>query len=327
MKRITGLISSIFFSAITFGQNTPIEFLNAVPQPPSTLCNATMEQKKQFLDEIASFDTIYSVKMDEYQQGNEKFHEQHHDDETINALMKAGYSREDAKKMKNLDNMSEEQQEALANQVMMNQYNMTMGEAKKVADYDTESQRRWAKAQSTMMMADTEADPEKNTKKQLEIKSDLDLQQEIKWLQDKLIAGENKCLDKIRQIDIKADSAMSELNPQIEKLYKDLNNGGGNSKQVIDKIVSLRKNYCEKFTPDYLETVEGYKGYIAEHLQEYYELEELQTTLLERQVGMRNPDYKPGTAAMGRVGSYRSLIGDAFKYNLNTDWGAQFIGY
>jgi hypothetical protein len=30
---------------------------------------------------------------------------------------------------------------------------------------------------------------------------------------------------------------------------------------------------------------------------------------------------------MGRVGSYRSLIGDAFKYNLNTDWGAQFIGY
>jgi hypothetical protein len=241
--------------------------------------------------------------------------------------MKAGYSREEAEKMKNLDNLSEEQQEALANQVMMNQYNMSMGEAKKVADYDTASQRRWAKAQSTMMMADAQYDSEKNTKKQLEIKKDLDLQQEIKWLQDKLIAGENKYQDKMRQIDSKADSSMSKLNPLIEKLYKDLNDGNGNSNQIINQIIAIRKEYCEKFTPDYLETVEGFKGYIAEHMEEYSELEEMQVELSERQVGIRNPDFKPGAIAMGRVGSYRSLIGDAFKYNLNTDWGAQFIGY
>jgi hypothetical protein len=62
-------------------------------------------------------------------------------------------------------------------------------------------------------------------------------------------------------------------------------------------------------------------------MEEYSELEEMQVELSERQVGIRNPDFKPGAIAMGRVGSYRSLIGDAFKYNLNTDWGAQFIGY
>ena len=327
MKRITAIIPIFFLSSLIFGQNTPMEFLNAVPQPPSNLCNATMEQKMQFLDKIASFDTSYSAKMDEIQQGNEKFHKQHQDEEIINSLMKAGYSREEAEKMKNLDNLSEEQQEALANQVMMNQYNMSMGEAKKVADYDTASQRRWAKAQSTMMMADAQYDSEKNTKKQLEIKKDLDLQQEIKWLQDKLIAGENKYQDKMRQIDSKADSSMSKLNPLIEKLYKDLNDGNGNSNQIINQIIAIRKEYCEKFTPDYLETVEGFKGYIAEHMEEYSELEEMQVELSERQVGIRNPDFKPGAIAMGRVGRYRSLIGDAFKYNLNTDWGAQFIGY
>jgi hypothetical protein len=281
----------------------------------------------QFFDKIASFDTIFQIRMEEYSKKNEQFQEEHQDEATVNALIKAGYSREEAEKMKNLDNLSEEQQEALANQVMMNQYNMSMGEAKKVADYDTASQRRWAKAQSTMMMADAQYDSEKNTKKQLEIKKDLDLQQEIKWLQGKLIAGENKYQDIMRQIDSKADSAMSKLNPQIEKLYKDLNDGNGNSNQIINQIIAIRKEYCESFTPDYLETVEGFKVYIAENMEDYSELEKMQVELSERQVGIRNPDFKPGAIAMERVGSYRNLIGDAFKYNLNTVWGAQIIGY
>jgi hypothetical protein len=327
MKRISLFISIIIFSKISVGQTTSMEILNTVPQPPSNLCEATMEQKKQFLDEVARFDSIFRAKMDEDQQGNEQFHEQNKDEETVNALIKAGYSREDAEKMKNLENMSEEEQEALANQVMMNQYNMTMGEAKKVADYDTASQRRWLKAQSTMMMADAQYDSEKNTKKQLEIKSDLELQQEIKWLQDKLRAGENKYLEKIRQIDIDADSAKAELDPKIENLYKDLNDGGGNSQQVIEKIVSLRRIYCQTFTPDYLETVEGYKGYIVEHIQEYNRLEELQLKLTENQGMLRDPNYKPGKLTMGRVGGYSGMVAAAYKYNLNADWGAQFIGY
>jgi len=204
---------------------------------------------------------------------------------------------------------------------------MSMGEAQKVADYDTASQRRWAKAQSTMMMADAQADSENNTKKQLEIKSDLELQQEIKWLQDKLMAGENKYLEKIRQIDIDADSARAELDPKIEKLYKDLNDGRGNSQQVIDKIVSLRKNYCNKFTPDYLLTVEDYKGYIVGHFQEYNRLEELQLKLAENQGMLKDPNYKPVKYAMAKVGGYSGMVADAYKYNLNADWGAQFIGY
>lgn len=327
MNRINLFISIIIFSNLAVGQTTPMEFLYAVPQLPSNLCEATMEQKKQFLDEVARFDSIFRAKMDEDQQENEQFHEQNQDEETLNALIKAGYSREDAEKMKNLDNMSEEQQEALANQVMINQYNMSLGEAQKVADYDTASQRRWAKAQSTMMMADAQADSENNTKKQLEIKSDLELQQEIKWLQDKLMVGENKYLEKIRQIDIDADSARAELDPKIEKLYKDLNDGRGNSQQVIDKIVSLRKNYCIKFTPDYLLTVEDYKGYIVGHFQEYNRLEELQLKLAENQGMFKDPNYKPVKYAMAKVGGYSGMVADAYKYNLNADWGAQFIGY
>ena len=171
MKTFFALVLSSLLFSNTFGQNNPMEFLNAVPQPPYNPCGMSVEQKMQFFDKIAGFDTIYSAKMAEYQQGDDKFQEEHQDEETVNALMKAGYSRQDAEKMKNLDNMSEQEKTAMANQVMLNQYNMTLVEAQKVADYDTASQHRWAKAQSTMMMADAQADPEKNTKSNSKLKA------------------------------------------------------------------------------------------------------------------------------------------------------------
>jgi hypothetical protein len=305
-----------------------MEFLNAVPQPPYNPCKLSIEEKTQFFDQMARFDTIYQAKMDEYKEGgNDKYLEDHQDEATVNSLMKAGYSREDAEKMKDLDNMSEEEKLAMANKMMMSKYNMDLDEAKKVAKSDTAAQRRWVKAQSTMMMADAQADLEKNTTKQVEIKNDLELQQEIKMLNDKLRAGENKYQEKIREIDVKADSAMSVLRPELEKLQMDLQEGNGNSNQIIDKIISLRQQYCERFTPSYLETVEGFKGYITEHLKEYSNLEEMQMKSMERQTGMKNPDYKPGAGTMGIVGTYKNLVSNAFKYNLNADWGAQFIGY
>lgn len=328
MKQIFFLVVCTLLSAALLGQNTPMEFLNAVPQPPYDPCKLTITEKTQFLDQMARFDTIYQAKLDKYKEvGNDKYLEDHQEEAIVNTLMKAGYSREDAEKMKDPDNMSEEEKIALANQLMMSKYNMNMDDAKKVAKYDTAAQRRWVKAQSTMMMAETQINQEGSQKEQLEIKNDLELQQKMKWLQDKLRAGENKYLEKLREIGVEANSAMSELNPKLEKLQKDLAEGNGNSRQIIDQIVSLRTKYCESFTPNYLETVEGFKGYIAEHMQEYFELEEMQVKSMETQTGTKNPDYVQGAGPMGIVGSYMHLVSEAFKYNLNAEWGAQFVGY
>ena len=328
MKKLFFLAICTFVYAVSFAQTTPMEFLNAVPQPPTNLlCGAGIDEKQRFNEYFAHFDSLYQAKIDEFKAGNNnKYIEEHQDEAVVNSFMKAGYSREDAEKMKN-PNLSEQEKIAIANRMMMSKYNMDIDEAKKVAKSDTAAQRRWVKAQSTTMMADAQLNPEGNQKKQLDIKNDLDLQQEMKWLQDKLRAGENKYLEKIREIDVEADSAMSELRPKLEKLQKDLEEGNGSSHQIIDQIVSLRQRYCERFTPTYLETVEGYKGYIAEHMQEYYQLEDMQVKSMERQTGMKNPNYKPGAGPMGMVGSYRSMVGSAFKYNMNADWGAQFIGY
>jgi len=320
------LIGLVIFSG-AYAQKTAQEFLNMVPKPPSNVCGATMEEKQKYMDELARFDTLYRQKLESQKEASEKFEQEHQDEMTVNALVKAGYSREDAEKMKNLDNMSDEEKTALANQVMLNQYNMDMDEAEKVSKYDSVTLNRWGKAQSTIYMTNAQLDPEGNEKKQQDIKEDLELQKEIIYLTDKLKAGENKYLEQIRELDIKADSARVKMKPELDRLYEKLNSGSGHADQIIESIKLLRQNFCGEFTPSYLDIAEAYKGYIVEHWQEYYRWEELQMEITERQVGMHDPNYKPGVIAMGKVGSYYSMVSDAFKYDQNLDWGNQFIGY
>jgi len=327
MKKTFLLIVSLTLLASAFGQLTPMDYLNAIPTPPGDLCAFDIGQKTQFLDEMEVTLSPFTEDAEKESEASNRFQEEHQDEQAISVLMKLGYTRQEAEKMKNADQMSEEEQMALANQVMMRKDNMDMEELQKVADYDTAAQQRWAKAQSTISMADAQVEPDKNTKKQLEIKDRLKLQDEIKYLLDKLNAGENKFHDMLAKLDVEADSLRSEMNPEIEQLYKDLNDGNDKPEQIIDRIVTLRQIYCEKFTPRYLKIIEGYKGYVSEHFQEYFRLEELQLELAESQGVLRDPNYKPGKLAMGRAGSYAGMVSGVFKYNLNADVGAQFIGY
>lgn len=327
MKKTFWLIAILLVSAIVSGQTTPMEYLNSVPKPPANPCGFGIGEKQQFLDELNSFREAMDEKSQNETEMSEEFQEQHQDEQTISTLMKLGYTREEAENMKNLDNMSEEEKMKLANQWMERNYSMNMSEAQKVADMDSAAQQRWAKATSTMMMADAQLEPANNTNKQLEIKDRLKLQDEIKYLHDKLTAGENKYLEQLRQLDVEADSARSKMNPEIDELYKNLQEGKGKSDQIINKIISLRQTYCEKFTPRYLDIIEAYKGYIADHMQEYNRWEELELKLAESQGVLKDPNYKPGKLAMGRVGGYVSMVAGVFKYNLNADVGAQFIGY
>jgi hypothetical protein len=314
--------------AAASGQHTPMEYLNAIPNAPSDPCGYGIGEKMQFLDDMKATLSAFTEDAEKESEASEKFQEEHQDEQTVSVLMKAGYTRQEAEKMKNLDNMSDEGKMKMANEMMQKNYGIAdTAEAHKIANYDSVAQQRWAKATSSMMMADAQVEPDENTKKQLEIKDRLKLQDEIKYLQDKLTAGENKYIDMLSKLDTDADSARSEMNPEIDKLYKDLTEGNGNSQQIIDRIISLRQSYCEKFTPKYLLIIEGYKGYVSDHFQEYYRLEELQLKLAESQGILKDPNYKPGKLAMGRAGSYANMVSNVFKYNLNADVGSQFIGY
>ncbi|MFN8134963.1 MAG: hypothetical protein U0Z17_06980 [Bacteroidales bacterium] len=328
MKNLSVIILLVSVAIRAAGQHTPMEYLNAIPNPPSDPCGFGISEKAQFLDALQSSLSVFKENAEKESEASEQFQDEHQDEQTVSVLMKAGYTRQEAEKMKNLDKMSDEEKMMLANQMLQKNYGFAdTAEAHKVARYDSTAQQRWAKATSTMVIADVQSEPEKNKQKQLEIKNNLDLQDEMQYLKDSLLATENKYFEMLTELELDADTALSEMNPEIDKLYKDLAKGNGNTDQIINKIVALRQNYCEKFTPRYLRIIEGYKGYVAEHFQQYFRLEELQMKLAENQGVLKDPNYTPGKLAMGKAGTYASMVHAVFKYNLNADVGAQFIGY
>jgi hypothetical protein len=320
----TFLIGLILFSD-AFAQKTAEQYLASVPQLTFNPCTADYEQKQKFKEDLGNFDTVMKADLEARQQQSEQFQAEHQEEEQEYVLKGLGYSEEQAKKLKNADQMSDAEKMAIANQMMMNKYNMDIDDLKKVAGYDTAAQRRWVKAQSTSSMADM--DPEKTKSDQIKTKQDIDLRTELKFQNDKLRAGEDKYMQQLRKLDKEADSARIVLNEQLEKARKDLENCSNDQQrdQIKGHIENLMDDYCKQFTPKYLEIIEQYKGYIQKNLPDYYKLEELQIKSLESQTGVKNPNYKTGSVPMGMVGSYVSLLSESFKYSLSNNFGMLFI--
>jgi len=317
-------LALILFSG-AFAQKTAEEYLESVPKLTFNPCSADNEQKQKFKDDLENFVMELKADMEARRQASEQFQAEHHDEEQQNVLKGLGYSDEQAQKLKYADQMSDAEKMAIANQMMMNKYNMDIDDLKKVAGYDTAAQRRWVKAQSTSSMADM--DTEKNKSDQIKTKQDIDLQAELKFQNDKLRAGEDKYMQQLRKLGKEADSARIELDEQLDKARKDLENCSNDQQcnQIKGHMKNLMDEYCKQFTPRYLEIIEQYKVYIEKNLPEYYKLEELQLKSLESQTGLRDPNYQPGSMAVGIVGSYINLLRDAFKYKVNDNFGMLIV--
>jgi len=325
MKHFLYLTVFIFLSAIALAQKTAEEYLSAVPQLTCNPCTADYEQKQKSKEDLGNFDTELKADMEARRQASEQFRAEHHDEEQVNVLKGLGYSEEQAMQLKNADNMSEAEKMAIANQMMMNKNNMSVDEYKKVAGYNTDAQSRWAKAQSTSSAADM--DPAKNESEQLKTKQDFDLQTELQFQKDKLRAGEDKYMQQLRKLDKEADTARIVLDEQLNQARNDLENCFNHKQrdQIKGHMNNLMDDYCKQFTPKYLEIFEQYKVYIEKNLPEYYMFEELQIKSLESQTGVKDPNYKTGSVPIGIVGSYVSLLSEAFKYRVNDNFGMLII--
>ncbi len=324
MNQIFFIILLSLVVSKVLAQTSPEEYLSAVPVLNINPCSASFEEKQKFREDLDKISNAMKDDMEARQQEAEQLNEANRDQERINGLIKAGYSREDAIKLQNADNMSEAELMALANQMMMNKNNMTVDDYKRAADLDTAAQLRWSKAHSTEMMADMDA--EKLEKDQLALKRDIDLQVEFQFQRDKMRAGESKYIQQLDTLDKEAREARLVLEKEIEKARADLEKcETGQCEQIRERMRVLRDDFCNEFTPEYLVIIEQYRIYIEKNIPEYYKLEELQMKSLKSQTGTKDPNYKPGSMPLGMVESYISVLNDAFKYSLNNNFGGPVI--
>lgn len=310
---------TLLFSMLTLllsAQNTANDFLGMLPRLYFEPCTASQEQKDEFLAKLHSVDSLLRSQIEADNTGSEEFQAEHEEEARINVLMKLGYTREQAEKLKDADNMSEDELMAIANEMMVNKNNVSLDEYEKVSEYDTAAQGRWAQSQSTIYMAEVQIDPEKYQKEQVAIKTDFDLQNEIQFQRVKLRAGEDKYRQQIDTLDKQAVIARIKMEEKIEDLQKDLENCQNDTQRdmIKERMYQLRIEFCNEFTPRYLQITEQFKAYIIANVNEYMKFEEMQARSLESQTGIKDPNYKPGAYTKGIVSGYISLLADVFKY-------------
>ncbi|MBK7030369.1 MAG: hypothetical protein IPH45_14725 [Bacteroidales bacterium] len=178
MKRTIIFLFLVLSGTFLFSQQSPVMYLSIMPKYSGNSCEITdadTAKISNFQNKMSIFRESLGNDLNERKEALDNFMENNEDQIRENMLGQQGYSKEDAQKLKNADNMSEEEKMAIANQMLMDKMGMDVNDFKNLAEMDTSAQKSWAQGYGTMMMADAMANPQKNQEEQKRFKDQFDL--------------------------------------------------------------------------------------------------------------------------------------------------------
>jgi hypothetical protein len=328
MKQIAIITLLIGFSAFASGQQTAMQYFSQLPDIPGNPCTIDDSARVHYVDNLRAVTDVLNEDVHNRTKTAEKFVKDHRADAEATAMKNAGFEGMDVQKLKNLDtkHMSEAEKKAMIDQLMQQNMNMTYDEAMKLKSKskDTAYLKGWSKAYSTEQMAN--ADPEKLQADALKNKKMFDLQMNQKYLTDKMNAGWDKYSQMFDSLQKEADTARADLDRQLKPLYAELDSGninGDRREAIEDQIYKQNMSFCQEYNPRYCKILFDYKEHLFDILLkcDYDTLENVQHEILNYQLGVEDPLYKPGLYALQAVGGYASLLGTVFKYSVTRSWG------
>ena len=317
MKRITLVAFTTLLFLATFGQSTPVSFLFAAPNPPENVCQMNGDAKSDLQAKIAELTDSLVAIIDRQNALTDEFIEKNGYEMNAGALRNVGFSGAKAKDVKNAENMSDEEVEALANQMIQQRLNMSMGDLKDLDKLDTVGQKAWAEGVGTEQMAKAQTNPQQAQAEQLRIKSQKNMASQQKSMLDKQNAGESKYRQQLDLLDKDAAKDKTELDIRLKPLFKKLETASDDEAVGIrQQIHALQDQYCLKFTPRYLEILANYKVYISNTLPEISKMEANQNKLTKSQTGVDKNIVQSNQLGFEEVKAYYFLLGNIFKYKL-----------
>ncbi|MHC1775397.1 MAG: hypothetical protein AB9834_08300 [Lentimicrobium sp.] len=319
MKRTIALFTLILTGFSTFGQLSPTMYLSQVPKYMGSGCEITDADTANinaFQNEMGKFRDLLSNEIGSLKDAQEKFMEDNEDLIRESMLGMQGYSKEDAQKLKNADQMSEAEKMAIANNMLMEQTGMDVNDFKKLAEMDTAARKNWAQGYSTMMMADAMSNPQKSQEEQKRHKEQFDLLTEQKFLIEKISAAEGKYFEQLEKLYVEADTAYAQMNREFDKLDKEIDDceNAGCVEAIYEQKNQLKKTYCYQFSPDYRTIVSDLRSYLLTSLDTYNQLDLISNQVTESQTGVKNPDFRPGLSALSIISKYAGLEAGIFRF-------------
>jgi len=248
-----------------------------------------------------------------------------------NAMARTGVSPELMQQMMALEEKSKgatgdqakaykAQKKALADQMIQQSSNISMGEIENLKKMDKAGKTAWAEAYATEKKAEVMADPKAYQQKAAADMKDYKLAEKQRQLADSLGAQAMKYMKQIEDLD--KDQAAQALLTQIDETeaklneeYKKENRQNDDAiKSLSNSIRNLQISYCNMQTPKYLDILSRFKSFTQASLTPYYRLEKLTNQVNATQIGV-NLNTEPGMMGLQAISSYLSKLSDVYRYS------------
>lgn len=324
MKTIFTVLIFIFTGFMVNAQTTPEAFLKKSPALPKDSCGITREAMENFTQEVASqideVENEISMLNNKIEAGGTTNEDRAQETALKQMSQQYGMSEEDIAKMKNAKNLSKAEKEALANNMMMKQTNMSMDELKNLSTMDETAKKAYMEAYTTEMMANAQANP-----KQQPVNNGAKTMQQLMAEQqattDKIMASSHEIANLYASIE--TDPSGKEMLKRIEnwqnKLMSMTGIDYGQGKQM-DSLSVLIKNeqikYCNKFTPKYRAAIRQHFSLVKAWIPDYRQLGVITAEVIKTQYGIITPPESAEIGALQAVKEYLNALKAAYKFNL-----------
>jgi cytochrome c556 len=308
----------------SFAQVTAEAFMGKIPSLPNNPCSLTSIEKGEFRESVDVVIKQLQAEIDKLQNENEQFMEDNADKMRDNMARQMGASPADMAKLQKGEDMSDEEAMKMANNILGNTMNLSMGEIDNLKNMSEEGKQAWANAYGTEMMADAQANPQKYKANQQKGKNLYDLVQEQQLLMQQLNAKAEKFSEQFREIENDPDNktVLENIHDWTTEYFgmAGVDYGQGPKMDALaTKIKSAKIAYCNKNTDKYLGILSEYKNYVVTNLGEYNRLEKLVNETTELQTGVKNTSPQ-GLMALSSLMGYLRKYESVLQYSL---WDAE----
>ena len=332
MKIIFTALILILVGFAVKAQTMPEAFLGMLPVPPGNVCSEGEEDAKSaFIQEIGEVHEKLQEEISRRKDEIEAKMEANEGKMMQNAMARTGVSPELMQQMKALEKQSkgasgdqkkayEAQKKAMADQMMQENMNISMGEIDNLKKMDKAGQTAWATAYATEKKAEVMADPQAVQKKTAADMKNYQLVTKQRQLADSLNAQQTKYMKQFEELEndknaLALVTQIDELEEKLNEEYKKENRPNDDViKSLTNRIRDLQINYCNLQSPKYLEILSRYKTFMQASLMSYYRLEKLTNQVTASQTGVEM-NAKPGLMGLENVKAYLSRLSNVYQYN------------
>ena len=326
------------------GQVRPEAYLGMLPGAPGNVCSEeNTDAKEKFISEIAKVDGLLKNELERRRKNTDAKVDAGKPKMMDHAVKQSGVSPELVQKLQALDQKMKgatskeekdaikKEKKALADQMIQQSMNVSMGEIENLKNMDKAGKKAWATAYGTEKQAEVAADQKKYQDQNEIEKQKFNLLKSHKQLSDSLNAQQNRYMKKFAEIDENEDgkklfARIEGIRKEIAGLYNETAKVGTSPDQkkleaLRGEMKKAKVSYCNLQSPRYIKALAEYKSFVQSSMSAYYRLEKLTNEVSKMQTGV-DISPEPGQFGLGSVSGYIKQLLGAYKYNLYgpEDW-------